>query len=120
MRIIVTGSRRWSSLQAAFPVLQYLFDALEPTAIVQGGAAGVDLAAKIAAFELNLPCETYPANWEELGNKAGPFRNQRMVDAGADLVIGFPAQDSRGTWDCLNRAKKAGIPRVIIHLGVMS
>jgi hypothetical protein len=32
-----------------------------------------------------------------------------MVDLGADLCLAFPMPRSRGTWDCVRRAKKAGI-----------
>jgi hypothetical protein len=33
-----------------------------------------------------------------------------MLDFGApDFVMAFPLPDSRGTWDMVNRAKKAGI-----------
>lgn len=43
------------------------------------------------------------------------LRNQRMVDiARVDgpqdaVFLGFPCRRSKGTWDCLNRARRAGI-----------
>lgn len=40
---------------------------------------------------------------------AGHARNQDMVDDGAHLWIAFPTPSSRGTWDCVKRAKAAGI-----------
>jgi hypothetical protein len=39
---------------------------------------------------------------------AGTDRNQKMLEAGADLVIAFP--DGRGTADMVRRAHRAGIP----------
>lgn len=38
-----------------------------------------------------------------------------MVDLGADLCLAFPLPDSRGTKDCMARAKKAGIK--VISMG---
>lgn len=60
--------------------------------------------------------EVFPADWSQ-GRKAGPLRNQSMIDAGADLVIGFPVGESRGTYDCLRRAGKAGIPVTVVEAG---
>jgi hypothetical protein len=40
---------------------------------------------------------------------AGHLRNQEMVDATAYACLAFPLPDSRGTKDCITRAKKADI-----------
>lgn len=54
--------------------------------------------------------EKYPADWEKYGRKAGPIRNQQMIDEGKpDLVIAFPTEKSTGTWDMIRRAKKHNI-----------
>src|SRR5262249_16770583 len=51
--------------------------------------------------------------WDELGKKAGPLRNQRMLDEGKpDLVVAFPG--GGGTKDMVRRAVQAG---GIIHEG---
>jgi len=48
------------------------------------------------------------ANWAELGRKAGPIRNQQMLDEGKpNLVVAFPG--GRGTADIVRRARAAGI-----------
>jgi hypothetical protein len=43
-----------------------------------------------------VPCEPYEVTqgeWDELGKKAGPLRNQRMLDEGKpDLVVAFPGR----------------------------
>ncbi|WP_306365350.1 SLOG family protein [Nocardia sp. CC227C] len=45
---------------------------------------------------------------------AGTRRNAEMVALGADLVLAFPLEGprarSRGTWDCVDRARAAEIP----------
>ena len=46
--------------------------------------------------------------WDELGKKAGPLRNQRMLDDGKpDMVVAFPG--GGGTKDMVRRAAKAGV-----------
>jgi len=46
--------------------------------------------------------------WDELGKKAGPLRNQRMLDEGKpDLVVAFPG--GGGTKDMVRRAVSAGV-----------
>lgn len=55
--------------------------------------------------------ECVPADWATLGNRAGPIRNQAMVDLGDYLAcLAFPLGESRGTRDCMARAEAAGIP----------
>ena len=47
--------------------------------------------------------------WDELGKKAGPLRNQRMLDEGKpNLVVAFPG--GGGTKDMVRRAVKARVP----------
>ena len=54
------------------------------------------------------PYEIPPGEWDEIGKKAGPLRNQRMLDEGKpDLVVAFPG--SGGTKDMVRRAVKAGV-----------
>jgi hypothetical protein len=52
----------------------------------------------------------FEADWKTHGRAAGPIRNQAMVDAGADYFLAFNYNVSRGTADCVDRCRKAGIP----------
>ena len=57
------------------------------------------------------PARTLWAPAGRIGKKAGPLRNQRMLDEGKpDLVVAFPG--GGGTKDTVRRAVQAG---VIIH-----
>lgn len=64
--------------------------------------------------------EVHPADWERYGKAAGPIRNQAMVALGADLVLAFPLPGarslSRGTWDCVDRARIAGLRVEVVAL----
>lgn len=107
MRIIVTGGRNYTDRATIGRVLAGYRDQA-PTLIHGACRTGVDEWADfLARYVLEWRVEPYPADWR-LGRRAGPLRNQAMVDSGADLVIAFPG--GRGTADCVRRAKAAGIP----------
>ncbi len=55
------------------------------------------------------PYEVRQGEWDEIGKKAVPLRNQRMLDEGnPDLVVAFPG--GGGTKDMVRRAVKARVP----------
>jgi hypothetical protein len=102
------------------------------TILVHGAAPGADTMAAEIWTRGGLSVEAHPADWdrpcdtscyhrprEKNGRSycplAGHYRNQHMVDLGADLLLAFPMPGSRGTWDCLRRAKVAEIPRRIVY-----
>lgn len=82
--------------------------------IIAGGARGADNAAVDWAIVSHAPFTEYHADWEKYGKNAGPVRNQYMLDEGKpDIVLAFPSKNSRGTWDMVRRAEKAGVPVLI-------
>ena len=114
MRVIVTGSRHWTDVAEVEWALRLLpSDAV----IVHGAARGLDTIAAAVAVRLGLRVEEHPADWNRLGVKAGPIRNQAMVDSGADACLAFPESRSIGTWDCVRRADAAGIPVTVHYTG---
>ncbi len=120
LRVLVTGSRHWRDRGAVRRALLEVMDELDPddvrpTTLVHGDASGADNFAALVAGYLGFTVEAHPADWSR-GRRAGPERNQRMVDAGADVVLAFPLPGSVGTWDCVDKAEKAGIR--VINKGV--
>jgi hypothetical protein len=106
-RILVCGGRDFNDRKLVFSTLWTLDP--RPSRIIQGGASGADSLAREWAASNFIFCEHYPANWKLHGNRAGPIRNQQMIDEGRpDLVIAFPG--GRGTADMINRARLAGVP----------
>jgi len=81
----------------------------KPTEIVSGAAKGADELAKHYAEEHEIPYRDFPADWKRYGLKAGPMRNNLIVDA-AEEMIAFPLSGSKGTWDSIGKAKAKGIP----------
>ena len=111
MRILITGSRDWEDRMsidwALWEVAEEAGD--EEITVVHGGATGADTIAgeRAAAYGWNV--EVHSAEWDKHGKAAGPIRNQKMVDLGADICLAFPLGVSRGTRDCMRRARAAGI-----------
>jgi hypothetical protein len=112
-RILVTGARAWTDRAA---IERALLDAAGDRAdvvVVHGAAVGADTIAGELAVALGWRVEAHPADWAKGGRRAGPRRNREMVEAGADVCLAFPGPESRGTWDCVRRARRAGIPVVV-------
>jgi hypothetical protein len=116
-RIIVTGSRNWSKPERVYETLEALVADKENDVIVHGDCpTGADHFAFLWCTRNNVKQERYPADWKRFGKSAGPRRNEEMVLKGADVCVGFPILGgSNGTWDCMNRAKQAGI--TVINMG---
>lgn len=115
MRVLVTGSRNWTDSAVVKAQLTDLASRRrEHMTLVHGAAKGADTIAASLADHMGWDVEAFPAEWDRFGRRAGPVRNQLMVDHGADICLVFPLPDSRGTWDCVRRAKAAGIPLVIV------
>lgn len=121
-RVLVTGSRNWNNTDtdtiwgALDRELEELTDEEELVVIHGGCPTGADELANQWAEDRGVAVNVFPADWATHGKAAGPIRNQRMVDAGADVCLAFPLGESRGTRDCASRAKAAGIP-VTVHTG---
>lgn len=130
-RVLVTGSRTWQDEQAIRDALAVVIAEHGPenVTVVHGAAQGADVIADhIAHAWTGVTVERHPADWAApcgpscpAGHRrqrgvttycpaAGVNRNQTMVDLGADVVLAFQIDGSRGTADCIRRAEKAGIP----------
>lgn len=117
MRVLVTGSREWSDRDVVRDALtQALTTCADPVFTVVHGAnpRGADRWADEWArnhTSTGFAVERHPADWS-MGKQAGHWRNQHMVNLGADLCLAFfqPGATNRGTADCVRRAEAAGIP----------
>ena len=107
MKVLVTGDREWTDGPA---IKQALLD-VHATSVVEGECRGADTLARNAAFAIGLPVYAHPADWAALGKRAGPARNQEMLDKHKDieLVLAFhdALSDSRGTLDMVVRSLAA-------------
>lgn len=112
--VLTSGDRNWTSRETIIVVLSK-FNGQDVT-LVQGGARGADTMVVEVARQLEIPCTTITANWQQFGRAAGPIRNRQMLDTKPALLICFHDDifnKSKGTLDCYLEASRRGIPAVV-------
>lgn len=118
MRLLVSGTRETNTTQDEFIFdtltnLNYEYNFQE---LIEGGARGVDRAARLWASRNYIPIKTVLAEWDKHGKSAGPIRNKAMLRFKPDLVVAFPAFQSIGTRHMISIAKEAGIKTLIYEV----
>jgi hypothetical protein len=110
MRVLVTGSRDWLDFELVRSELEKLVDPYDPMTVVHGACpTGADAHADLWALQHAFINERHPADWETYGKPAGFVRNHTMVALGADEVLAFIRDGSRGATHCADIAEKAGL-----------
>lgn len=108
-RVLICGGRDYHAT-AEFELAMERFIAKHgmPRTIIHGAARGADTLAHEWALWKGVQLIEVPANWKEHGLRAGPVRNQLMLDLlEPDFVVSFPG--GAGTADMVRRAKAAGV-----------
>ena len=112
-KVLVCGGRDFDDRAGLFAALDRLHAARAFSVVIAGGARGADTLAVEWATDRGVPTEVYMAEWERLGRKAGPIRNQRMLDEGKPgLVVAFPG--GRGTAGMVALSREAGVDVITI------
>jgi len=91
---------------------QYLSDI---SWVVSGGAPGADSLAEKWAKENKKMLTIYPADWLNLGKRAGYVRNTDIVK-NSDMIIAFWDGKSKGTKHTIGLAQKMGKECKIINV----
>lgn len=108
MIVLVCGGRKYSDYTRLDHVLAAVRDKHGVFCVLDGAAPGADSLASRWAKENGFPLMEMPANWDFYDKRAGPVRNQWMLDYGRpDAVVAFPG--GNGTADMVRRATEAGI-----------
>lgn len=113
MRLLVTGSRHWRDRNAIDAELAFLHDEHGLECVIHGDCRGADRMAGDWARANGVEEIACPADWKNLGHAAGPMRNRGMIvmhRPDAILVFHEDLENSRGTQDMVNQAKRAGLP----------
>ena len=120
-RLLITGSRNWTNREVIYNSLASVNTSFNiklqfKNILIQGECpyGGADAIAKEIWESWGLEVETYPAEVVD-GKILGPQRNAKMVKSGADLCLGFPLENSRGTYNCMTLAYNAGIPTILVR-----
>lgn len=135
MRIMVTGSRTWGACPARINHGTHRFDCdgyasawtamvkallehlpgetlgdVHSVELLHGDAKGADrMAVEIWRMYGLGPITGYPANWADLGKRAGHVRNGILVSFMPDVVVAFHLDNSPGTADAITQARAAGL-----------
>ncbi len=113
VRTIIAGSRRITDPAIVGKAVEA--SGFDVSVVVSGCAPGVDSLGEAWAKENGIPIDPHPAEWSKYGRRAGPIRNQRMIDYGkAEALVAIPDDKSIGTLDMIQRAKRHGL-HVYIH-----
>jgi YspA, cpYpsA-related SLOG family len=118
IKVLITGARSYENpvpIERAIARLVSRYG-INRLLIITGGAPGVDTLAKHAAVSLGVHCAEIKALWDTHHRAAGPIRNAVMLSLQPDLVLAFhwSLDDSKGTLNCVQAARKAGIPVKVI------
>jgi hypothetical protein len=107
MRTILAGSRDLTraDLDRAMEACQWTS---EITAVVSGGARGIDLAGEDWARDRSIAVVRYQADWNRLGKGAGFRRNIKMAK-NADALVAVWDGKSRGTQHMIATARTHGL-----------
>lgn len=131
-RIAIVGSRRLPRERARAVIFGGVAGTPVDAVIVSGAARGpknprlhdtvsADTEAARAARFYRRELDEMPADWDSLGKRAGPERNQRLVDSLSgpeDRMICVWDGESAGSRDVTRRAERAGkLGRVIVARG---
>jgi len=101
VNVIIAGSRYYTNYDAVCAVIAcfpYTIDT-----VVSGVCRGVDACGEQWARLHNKQLLAMPADWKTLGRKAGPIRNEYMVEAASGLILIWNGR-SKGSADILKRA----------------
>ena len=131
MRLLVTASRAWPFPRVIDRVLTTYHGVVPVTTLVHGSARGGDRRADLWARRHGVSTERWPVtpeDWERHGRGAGLARNAAMVNAGADLCVGFITtcrmprcprsrlpHPTHGAADAVGHAVDAGIPTRVFY-----
>ena len=109
IRVLVCGGRDYDNYARLYHALDDIQDERgEFACVITGDAMGADHWAESWAYMQKVRHLKFAADWIGYGKKAGPLRNQIMLEEGKpDLVVAFPG--GRGTADMTRRAKAAGV-----------
>lgn len=115
VRIIVAGGRDFDDSEMMCDALARFPDILI-SEFVNGMADGADQLAREHARRRGRKVHPFPVTseeWDELGKKAGPMRNEKMAifanEKGRGVLIAFWDGRSTGTRSMINLALKHGL-----------
>lgn len=117
MKLIIAGDRRLRSWDLVNVWASNVAEFRRITEVVSGHAPGADRLGEEWAANAQLPCKQFPAQWDKHGKSAGFIRNIEMAKY-ADMLLAFPAPDSKGTPHMIEAMVREQKPVLIVPVEV--
>ena len=125
MRILLTGSNNRNDYLTVVRAISVAIDRLvsedsedKNIIIVHGAGRGVESLVTefvnksediLRGWGITIEEEKHYPDWERFEGKARAINNTKMVALGADICVAFPSESSKHVWDCIVKARRAGI-----------
>jgi len=106
VRTIIAGSRSCYDYAALCYAVAHC--GWPVSAVLSGGARGVDALGERWAKANGVHLERYPADWNRYGKAAGCIRNEEMAQH-ADALVALWDGSSRGTKHMIETAYRGGL-----------
>lgn len=118
-RIVCTGGRNYQDRDKVHEIMNGHLEAATQQGrtlrVGVGDADGLDKLIYLWAEEKGVDVTRYVAEWKHYGLRAGPLRNERMLNMEKpDLVLQFPG--GKGTAHCVSAALDRLIPVLVVKL----
>lgn len=110
MRTVIAGSRSCNDIEILLKAIDNCPWTI--TSIVCGKAEGADSLGEAYGLLNFIPIHEFPADWNTLGRKAGPIRNEQMAK-NADCVIVLWDGESSGAGHMIRMALKYELPLLV-------
>jgi hypothetical protein len=113
MRVIVAGSRGIDCYDTVEAIEMCAWDI---TCVISGMCEGSpDMHAVNWAVEHGIDYDPYPADWDQLGKRAGFVRNKQMADdSAADACLIVWDGESKGSLHMYDLAKAAQLDTMLV------
>lgn len=111
-KLLLAGGREFYDYDMFRYKVDFLTQNKTNIEIISGGAMGADTLAEKYAKEKGYKL-TILGDFSQ-GKSGGPIRNSKLVEI-ADAAIYFWDGTSRGTLDCMKKAKAKGIPMKVVR-----
>lgn len=114
MRLIIAGGRDFMNVPLLVQKLDVLCSRKMPDVVLCGEARGADALGKRWAQSKGIAVESYPADWDAHGKRAGFLRNKLMAENATHLVAFWDGK-SKGTKHMIDYANAKGLKVRVVN-----
>lgn len=114
-KVCIAGSRGFSSYEFLKAKMDSLLRNKHPdVSVICGEAAGADRLGERYAQERGYAVESFPADWDTYGKRAGYLRNIEMAEAASACVV-FWDGVSRGAAHMIDICRQKNVPLRVVR-----